>query len=111
MYGLVNNLGSLVVRTLLFPFEEATFAAFSHDTAAAPTKAALRRDVELLSALLRGIALVGLLSACFGPPYASTAVQVLYPQWADTDAAQALALYRCVSVMTKQVCMVVAVYP
>lgn len=97
VYGLVTNLGSLVVRTLLFPFEEASFAAFSHKgSAAPPTKAALQRDAELLSALLQGIALVGMLCAGFGPPYASTAVQVLYPQWADTDAAQALALYRCV---------------
>jgi oligosaccharide translocation protein RFT1 len=29
VYGLVNNLGSLVVRTLFQPFEEAAFAAFS----------------------------------------------------------------------------------
>ena len=80
---------------LLFPFEEATFAAFSHQgSGTGPTKASLERDVELLSALLRGIALVGMLSAAFGPPYASTAVQVLYPQWADTDATHALALYR-----------------
>lgn len=29
VYGLVTNLGSLVVRTLFQPFEEAAFTAFS----------------------------------------------------------------------------------
>jgi len=29
VYGLVSNLGSLVVRILFQPFEEAAFAAFS----------------------------------------------------------------------------------
>lgn len=31
VYGLVNGLGSIVVRTLFQPFEEAAFAAFSKE--------------------------------------------------------------------------------
>lgn len=37
VYGLVANLGSLVVRTLFQPFEEAAFTAFSKSGGAIPT--------------------------------------------------------------------------
>ncbi len=138
VYGLVNNLGSLVVRTLLFPFEEATFAAFSStgddddnndsldgvdtnenqnddddddkntrssrssraqnakSTVHTITQPQLQQHAALLAPLLRGITCVGLLSAVFGSPYAATVIQVLYPQWATSEAPDALGLYRCV---------------
>ena len=35
VYGLVTNLGSLVVRTIFFPVEEAAFRAFSRPPGAA----------------------------------------------------------------------------
>lgn len=36
VYGLVTNLGSLVVRTIFFPVEEAAFRAFSKPSSKAP---------------------------------------------------------------------------
>ena len=36
VYGLVANLGSLVVRTIFQPFEEAAFTAFSKSEGALP---------------------------------------------------------------------------
>ena len=35
VYGLVTNLGSLVVRTIFFPVEEAAFRAFSSPSGSA----------------------------------------------------------------------------
>ena len=36
VYGLVTNLGSLVVRTIFFPVEEAAFRAFSRPSGRFP---------------------------------------------------------------------------
>ena len=38
VYGLVTNLGSLVVRTIFFPVEEAAFRAFSRPPGNMSTK-------------------------------------------------------------------------
>lgn len=82
-YGLAANVGSLAVRTLFAPVEEAAFLAFARP---GPAAAAGR----LLAVLARVTALVGGLGAAFGPPYAWLAVRAVYgPRWACGTAAPA----------------------
>ena len=96
VYGLVSNLGSLVVRIVFQPFEEAAFTAFSH-SAQGPAGASLagrRRQGELLLPLLKGVALVGLLAGALGPSYSYTVLRLAYgDRWAETDAPAVLTLY------------------
>jgi oligosaccharide translocation protein RFT1 len=93
VYGLVNNLGSLVVRTLFQPFEEIVFVSFSKDGSAA-SKPQLTKQAGLLSCLCQSISIIGGLSACFGPAYAYSALRILYGEkWATSDAPAALGLY------------------
>lgn len=53
VYGLVSNLGSLVVRTLFLPIEEAAFLAFSRPSSALPASA------SLLTLLVRTVVTIG----------------------------------------------------
>eukprot|EP00890_Picochlorum_soloecismus_P004055 jgi/Picsp_1/4650/NSC_02020-R1_nuclear division rft1-like protein len=93
VYGLVNNLGSLVVRTLFQPFEEIVFVSFSKD-GSATSKPQLSKQAGLLSCLCQSISIIGGLSACFGPAYAYVALRMLYGEkWAASDAPAALGLY------------------
>lgn len=93
VYGLVTNLGSLVVRTVFQPFEEAAFAAFSRGAGEAGP-GALARRAALLALLCRAICLVGALGAAMGPAYAHLALLALYGRaWADSGAAPALGVY------------------
>lgn len=93
VYGLVTNLGSLVVRTLFQPYEEVAFVAFSRP----PQKEGdlgIRERAKLLQVLCRFICLVGCFAAAFGPAYSHLALLILYgPKWANTEAPNALALY------------------
>lgn len=108
VYGLVSNLGSLVVRTLFQPLEEAAFAAFSAwgaeakaSTPAEPaseksgrssTKASgssssssrgeagmkLQPLLRALSPMVKAVALLGLLAAAFGPSYSYVLLRLVY---------------------------------
>lgn len=97
VYGLVNNLGSLVVRTIFQPFEEVAFVAFSRPiarTCSSKSGAELNQHARLLSALCRGIMLLGCLATAFGPAYAHFALFVLYGRrWAESGADSVLAMY------------------
>ena len=108
VYGLVNNLGSLIVRTLFQPYEEIAFVAFSRAPSASsisPTTTAKeaaaiiknkRERAGLLSTLCRGASFLGGLAAAFGPGYAYLALFMLYgTRWAESGAPAALALYSC----------------
>ena len=96
VYGLVSNLGSLVVRIVFQPFEEAAFTAFSH-SAQGPDGASLsgwRRQGDLLLPLLKGVACVGLLAGALGPSYSYTVMRLAYGErWSETDAPAVLTLY------------------
>ncbi|MEW5310576.1 MAG: hypothetical protein WDW38_002362 [Sanguina aurantia] len=120
VYGLVSNLGSLAVRMLFVPLEEAAFAVFSREAAqqsavnnargtpdtantqrpvgsdpVTPAAAAsLVRQFKLLCVLVKVAALLGLVSACFGPAYAYTLLRLVYgTRWAKTSAPAFLAYY------------------
>lgn len=87
-YGLAANVGSLAVRTIFQPVEEAAFLAFARPSR--PADAA-----DLLRGLCRGVVLVGCAGAAFGPPFAFAFVRGAYgPRWAcGTPAPAALAAY------------------
>ncbi|KAL4452468.1 hypothetical protein ABPG75_008130 [Micractinium tetrahymenae] len=95
VYGLVTSLGSIVVRTLFQPLEEAAFVAFSKEQGrGTPGPAALARQARLLAVLVRCITTVALLAAAFGPAYSHLALLLLYgKRWANTEAPLALGLY------------------
>jgi oligosaccharide translocation protein RFT1 len=105
VYGLVNNLGSLIVRTLFQPYEEIAFVAFSRapgsgssssSNSSSQTKKAKRERAILLSTLCRGASFLGGLAAAFGPAYSYLALWLLYgSRWAESGAPAALALYSC----------------
>ncbi|PNH05931.1 Protein RFT1 [Tetrabaena socialis] len=108
VYGLVSNLGSLVVRTLFQPLEEAAFAAFSAWGAEAQAQAAaaaaaaaaagptagggggdgrpagggggarLAPLARALSPMVKAVSVLGLLAAAFGPPYSYTVLRLVY---------------------------------
>eukprot|EP00958_Prasinococcus_capsulatus_P018893 scaffold2261_cov405-Prasinococcus_capsulatus_cf.AAC.24 len=95
VYGLVSNLGSLAVRCILQPFEEAAFILFSK------LRSRSRRPAELgpAFALVAKAALVlGLTVVAFGPPYSYVLLRLLYGQrWSATEAPEVLGYY-CVYV-------------
>lgn len=91
IYGVVVNLGSIVVRTLFQPVEEAAFMAFSQTV---PTQSLHKERMQTLLLLLKGAILLGLLATAFGPSNAYIVLHVLYgPKYSTTEAPAALALY------------------
>ena len=94
VYGLVNNLGSLVVRTLFQPFEELVFVTFSGGVGDDDQSSGRRRQAALLGSLSQLVCIVGGIMAAFGPAYAYVALRTLYGErWASSDAPRALGLY------------------
>ncbi|KAL3161254.1 hypothetical protein ABBQ38_009618 [Trebouxia sp. C0009 RCD-2024] len=90
VYGLVTNLGSLVVRTIFFPVEEAAFRAFSKPS----SKGSEGEREQIVGVLVRLFGLVGLLAVSFGPSYTYVLLRLVYGQkWSDTEAPRALAYY------------------
>ncbi|KAA6421774.1 MAG: RFT1 protein [Trebouxia sp. A1-2] len=93
VYGLVTNLGSLVVRTIFFPVEEAAFRAFSRPSGK-DVEADKKQKIQILAILVRISGLTGLLAAAFGPSYTYVLLRLMYGQkWSSTEAPAALACY------------------
>lgn len=91
IYGLVSNLGSLVVRTLFQPLEEAAFISFSMDASRGTIK---EQESNFLKTLIKTTAMLGGIAAAFAPAYAHLALRVVYSnRWARTEAPTALAAY------------------
>ena len=106
VFGLVSNLGSLVVRLVFFPLEQAAFLAFGmsggaaaaasgSDIAADDADGHKRRDAyEVLVQSTKIGILVATLFLCFGPPYSYTLIRIMYStRWSETEASDVLALY------------------
>lgn len=96
MYGLVSNLGSLVVRTLFTPLEEAAFASFSRSaaTGAGRRGTGLAQLASTLALMTRGVIILGLLAVAFGPSYSYTLLRLLYStRWSDTEAPFVMGCY------------------
>ncbi|CAI5992188.1 unnamed protein product [Closterium sp. NIES-65] len=112
VYGLVVKLGSLVVRSVLQPFEESAFIIFartapslasaSHTAHAADTAGkegsnamAGRESVaRVLLLAVKAVNVLGLIFVAFGPPFSYSLLSLLYgPTWTATEAPLSLACY------------------
>jgi oligosaccharide translocation protein RFT1 len=115
IYGEVQNLGSLVVRMVFWPIENAAFRAFSeapiatsrggqaastqasqsHSKTAAHAHANLEHaHIPRILLLLRIVVLCASLACTFGPNYSFAAIHVLLSHtWSSTTAPTVLAAY------------------
>ncbi|EFJ18768.1 hypothetical protein SELMODRAFT_444350 [Selaginella moellendorffii] len=93
VYGLVENLGSLVVRTLLQPLEESVFTMFSKAFQEKSTKQQQNLENSFVLAT-KLVSIVGLTFAAFGPSYSYVLLKLLYGErWSDGEAPIALGVY------------------
>ncbi|CAK0818199.1 unnamed protein product [Prorocentrum cordatum] len=84
VFGLVSNLGSIVLRLLFAPTEEIAYSSFAGGGA----------QWHLLRALLMLQGGVGWLGLCFGPGFSKLVVRILYGvDWANSAAPQVLTAY------------------
>ncbi|KAM6598413.1 hypothetical protein CsatA_018022 [Cannabis sativa] len=93
VYGLVDKLGSLVVRMVFLPFEESSFTTFARSASEnhPDKKKNLGRS---LTEALKLVLLIGLVFMAFGPSYSYSLIRLLYGQkWSDGEASKALQYY------------------
>ena len=97
IYGEVQNLGSVAVRMIFWPVENAAFRTFSDggtDVEQESKKLQHHRYLPQLQLLLRAVILVALLACSFGPSYSFAAIHVLLSRsWSSTEAPAVLAAY------------------
>eukprot|EP00164_Ancoracysta_twista_P000854 GFYU01001125.1.p1 GENE.GFYU01001125.1~~GFYU01001125.1.p1 ORF type:complete len:600 (-),score=141.79 GFYU01001125.1:1482-3281(-) len=105
VYGVVNNLGSLVARFLFQPLEESALTVFSkllgnvHRRSGGSDGDAEREDsvrvsMLMLTILLQTVVIIGLIFVSFGPNYSFLLLDILYgARWTATDAPQVLMMY------------------
>ncbi|CAI5469364.1 unnamed protein product [Closterium sp. Yama58-4] len=112
VYGLVVKLGSLVVRSVLQPFEESAFIIFartapslasaSHTPHAADaagkegstSKSGRESVARVLLLAVKAVNVLGLIFVAFGPPFSYSLFSLLYgPTWTATEAPLSLACY------------------
>ncbi|MBA0773205.1 hypothetical protein Gotri_008499 [Gossypium trilobum] len=99
VYGLVDKLGSLVVRLVFLPFEESSFSTFARSASGqSPNKSKNlgRRLTEALKLvlLIGATYFVGLVFLAFGPSYSYCLIRLLYgKKWSDGEASTALRYY------------------
>jgi oligosaccharide translocation protein RFT1 len=102
---MVSNLGSLLVRIVLQPFEESAFQTFSRATsveskaASSPQISIVQTRTAVLATLVKLATMGGLVIAAYGQCYSYFLIRFLYgKRWSDeTDAAAVLRIY-CVYV-------------
>jgi oligosaccharide translocation protein RFT1 len=97
LYSIVQNLGSLVVRLVLFPVEDMAQLLFSKLCSDGRKDEAGRS----LSMVLSLVGLIGCFSAAFGPGYAYSVIHILYGQkWSETEMPSVLSWYSwCIPLM------------
>ncbi|CAL0308328.1 unnamed protein product [Lupinus luteus] len=98
VYGLVDKLGSLVVRLIFLPFEESSYATFARSASGQyPGKSkklanCLMESLKLV--LLIAMCFAGLVFIAFGPSYSYSLIRLLYGEkWSDGEATTALRYY------------------
>ncbi|KAH9647791.1 protein RFT1-like [Citrus sinensis] len=104
VYGLVDKLGSLVVRMVFLPFEESSYATFARSASVIltipledevgqyPQKS--KKIGNSLAEALKLVLLIGLVFMAFGPSYSYSLVRLLYgKKWSDGEASTALRYY------------------
>ncbi|XP_054814813.1 uncharacterized protein LOC129315253 isoform X2 [Prosopis cineraria] len=98
VYGLVDKLGSLVVRLVFLPFEESSYATFARSASGKyPDKS--KKLGKCLMESLKLVLLIGLVFVAFGPSYSYSLIRLLYGEkWSDGEASTALQYY-CIYVI------------
>ncbi|KAK8537228.1 hypothetical protein V6N12_043401 [Hibiscus sabdariffa] len=93
VYGLVDKLGSLVVRLVFLPFEESSYSTFARSASGQfPNKS--KNLGRCLTEALKLVLLIGLIFLAFGPSYSYCLIRLLYGQkWSDGEASTALRYY------------------
>ncbi|KAF7836355.1 protein RFT1-like protein isoform X1 [Senna tora] len=98
VYGLVDKLGSLVVRMVFLPFEESSYATFAR-SASGQYPAKSKKLGNCLTESLKLVLLIGLIFMAFGPSYSYSLIRLLYGEkWSDGEASTALQYY-CIYVI------------
>ncbi|KAL8126234.1 uncharacterized protein LOC141720785 isoform X1 [Apium graveolens] len=93
VYGLVDKLGSLVVRLVFLPFEESSYTTFARSAAGEHAQKRTKLGKCLIDAL-KLVLLIGLIVMAFGPSFSYCLIRLLYGQkWSDGEASKALQLY------------------
>ncbi|XP_010547778.1 PREDICTED: protein RFT1 homolog isoform X2 [Tarenaya hassleriana] len=93
VYGLVDKLGSLVVRMVFLPFEESSYATFASFASGENEQKSKKLEICLTEAL-KLVLLIGLVFMAFGPSYSYSLIRLLYGQkWSDGEASPALQFY------------------
>ncbi|XP_027354961.1 protein RFT1 homolog [Abrus precatorius] len=93
VYGLVDKLGSLVVRLVFLPFEESSYATFAR-SASGQNSEKIRKLGKCLTESLKLVLLIGLVFMAFGPSYSYSLIRLLYGEkWSDGEASIALRYY------------------
>ncbi|KAG2714176.1 hypothetical protein I3760_03G013800 [Carya illinoinensis] len=93
VYGVVDKLGSLVVRMVFLPFEESSYATFAKSASGKyPDRS--RKLGNGLSDALKLVILIGLVFMAFGPSFSYSLIRLLYGRkWSDGEASTALQYY------------------
>ncbi|KAL5143467.1 Protein RFT1 [Glycine soja] len=93
VYGLVDKLGSLVVRLVFLPFEESSYVTFARSASGQyPGKS--KKLGNSLTESLKLVLLIGLVFMAFGPSYSYSLIRLLYGEkWSDAEASTALRCY------------------
>ncbi|XP_057794953.1 uncharacterized protein LOC131011171 isoform X2 [Salvia miltiorrhiza] len=98
VYGLVDKLGSLVVRLIFLPFEESSYVTFARSASGDPERKVKDLGRSLTDAL-KLVLLIGLVVIAFGPSYSYSLIRLLYGRkWSDGEASTALQ-YFCLYVI------------
>ncbi|GAB4858810.1 hypothetical protein Ancab_010288 [Ancistrocladus abbreviatus] len=93
VYGLVDKLGSLVVRLVFLPFEESSYATFAR-SASEKQEDRCKKLGYCLTEALKLVLLIGLIVVAFGPSYSYALMRLLYGRkWSDGEASTALRYY------------------
>ncbi|KAM7274121.1 hypothetical protein ACFE04_028785 [Oxalis oulophora] len=93
VYGVVEKLGSLVVRMVFLPFEESSYTTFAR-SASGKDPNRIRKLGNSLTEALKLVLLIGLVFIAFGPSYSYSLIRLLYGQkWSDGEASAALQYY------------------
>ncbi|KAI3464774.1 hypothetical protein Pfo_021437 [Paulownia fortunei] len=93
VYGVVDKLGSLVVRLIFLPFEESSYATFAR-SASGDYKEKKKNLARSLTNALKLVLLIGLVVIAFGPSYSYSLIRLLYGRkWSDGEASTALQCY------------------
>ena len=102
VYAVASNYGSLMARVAFLPVEEGARMLFAKQASAArapETERRVSRDargelMDSLCGLLQLVVLVGLMLACFGPPFVMCVVEhLLGRRWDSEDTVSTLTAY------------------